>query len=470
MAAMAPDTAGARMAARMSFGRWSRSSPTRPAGSPSRRPARVRGPGPRRRRRRRGHPLRDLGLRHLGGLRGRAGGRLRRHGERGDADAVVIPGTPPPAIAGSRAPRTSRLPRGSTGPGPSRLPRGSVHRSRRTARAAGGRPHRRRPRGRHLTLFPDARRTPRGAGHRAGRPRPTPPHPPHCAPPRPPTARSTGRHVPRMRARGTGERRSADRRDRPEAAPTSAPSRSGRRCTCPSCSSGSPNSWRPPAPPTAPSSSTRTLGLAGHALALLARPPRAAPGRPGPRPRRARRGRPADRPPVHRPRHPRARRLRRAARRARAAGHRRGPGRPVRPRRLLAAAGRADRGFSYSADAPLDMRMDPTRRRTAADVVNTYSAGRAGPGAARLRRGAVRLADRRRGHRRERAREPFTRTARLAELVRDVDPGRHPAHRGHTRPSGPSRPCASRSTTSSARSSAPCRPRSTPWPSAAGSS
>ncbi|CAA9273036.1 MAG: Cell division protein MraZ, partial [uncultured Blastococcus sp.] len=55
----------------------------------SREPARIRRAGPRRRHRRRGHPLRDLGRDQLGGLRGRTGGRLRRPGERGDADAVV---------------------------------------------------------------------------------------------------------------------------------------------------------------------------------------------------------------------------------------------------------------------------------------------------------------------------------------------------------------------------------------------
>lgn len=33
----------------------------------------------------------------------------------------------------------------------------------------------------------------------------------------------------------------------------------------------------------------------------------------------------------------------------------------------------ADRGFAYSYDAPLDMRMDATKGATAADVLNTYS-------------------------------------------------------------------------------------------------
>ncbi|MEA3019321.1 MAG: rRNA (cytosine1402-N4)-methyltransferase [Actinomycetota bacterium] len=34
---------------------------------------------------------------------------------------------------------------------------------------------------------------------------------------------------------------------------------------------------------------------------------------------------------------------------------------------------RGERGFSHRFDAPLDMRMDPTVGRTAADIVNTYS-------------------------------------------------------------------------------------------------
>ena len=34
---------------------------------------------------------------------------------------------------------------------------------------------------------------------------------------------------------------------------------------------------------------------------------------------------------------------------------------------------RSERGFSYSADAPLDMRMDPDLPLTAADILNTYS-------------------------------------------------------------------------------------------------
>jgi 16S rRNA (cytosine1402-N4)-methyltransferase len=95
---------------------------------------------------------------------------------------------------------------------------------------------------------------------------------------------------------------------------------------------------------------------------------------------------------------------------------------------------RPDRGFSYSADAPLDMRMDPEGPRTAADVVNTYSSG----DLIRVLRvyGEERFASRiAAAITRERVREPFTRTGRLADLVRDAIPaatrrtGGHPAKR-----------------------------------------
>jgi 16S rRNA (cytosine1402-N4)-methyltransferase len=93
-----------------------------------------------------------------------------------------------------------------------------------------------------------------------------------------------------------------------------------------------------------------------------------------------------------------------------------------------------DRGFAYSHDAPLDMRMDGSRGRTAADIVNTYD----GKELARVlreygdERFASRIAD---AIVRERGREPFTTTARLAELVRTAIPaatrrtGGHPAKR-----------------------------------------
>src|SRR3954447_6681008 len=93
-----------------------------------------------------------------------------------------------------------------------------------------------------------------------------------------------------------------------------------------------------------------------------------------------------------------------------------------------------DRGFSYSRDTGLDMRMDPTGGRTAADVVNTYPADQL----ARVLRDygegrfARRIAD---AIVRERAVRPIESSARLAELVRSSIPaatrrvGGHPAKR-----------------------------------------
>ena len=94
----------------------------------------------------------------------------------------------------------------------------------------------------------------------------------------------------------------------------------------------------------------------------------------------------------------------------------------------------AARGFAYAQDAPLDMRMDPTTGMSAETVVNTYS----GRELARVlreygeERFAARIAD---AIVRERAKAPLTSTARLAELVRDAIPaatrrtGGHPAKR-----------------------------------------
>lgn len=79
------------------------------------------------------------------------------------------------------------------------------------------------------------------------------------------------------------------------------------------------------------------------------------------------------------------------------------------------------RGFAYSVDVALDMRMDPTTGPTAADVLNTYAPG----DLVRVLREygeekfAPRIVSRIVARR---AREPFTTSAALADLVRDAIP------------------------------------------------
>jgi 16S rRNA (cytosine1402-N4)-methyltransferase len=92
---------------------------------------------------------------------------------------------------------------------------------------------------------------------------------------------------------------------------------------------------------------------------------------------------------------------------------------------------RGDRGFSYRQVGPLDMRMDPTAGRSAADVVNEADE-------AELARILRQFGDERHAGRIARAivaARPLTTTAELAEVVRDAIPaaarrtGGHPATR-----------------------------------------
>ena len=93
-----------------------------------------------------------------------------------------------------------------------------------------------------------------------------------------------------------------------------------------------------------------------------------------------------------------------------------------------------ERGFAYSYDAPLDMRMDQSQSLTAAEVLNTYPA----PRLRRVLRDygeekfARQIAD---AVVRERSRAPLTSTAQLTEIIRASIPaparrsGGHPAKR-----------------------------------------
>ncbi|SDS10106.1 16S rRNA (cytosine(1402)-N(4))-methyltransferase RsmH [Microlunatus soli] len=95
---------------------------------------------------------------------------------------------------------------------------------------------------------------------------------------------------------------------------------------------------------------------------------------------------------------------------------------------------RADRGFAYARDAPLDMRMDQTADLTAEEVVNSYSAAEL----TRIlrdygeERSARRIADAIVAQRRT---EPISSSARLVQIISGAVPmalqrsGGHPAKR-----------------------------------------
>jgi 16S rRNA (cytosine1402-N4)-methyltransferase len=93
-----------------------------------------------------------------------------------------------------------------------------------------------------------------------------------------------------------------------------------------------------------------------------------------------------------------------------------------------------ERGFSYSRNAPLDMRMDPTQPRTAADLLAEASEEDLAGwfksyGEERYARAIARASVR------QRAKEPITTTCELVELIRGAIPtpalfaGGHPARR-----------------------------------------
>ena len=93
-----------------------------------------------------------------------------------------------------------------------------------------------------------------------------------------------------------------------------------------------------------------------------------------------------------------------------------------------------ERGFAYSYDAPLDMRMDPTAHFSAADLVNNYDPRELEQLIRRFgeekfaRRIATAIVERR-------GNQPFARTGDLVDVIRDAVPisagrsGGHPAKR-----------------------------------------
>lgn len=90
----------------------------------------------------------------------------------------------------------------------------------------------------------------------------------------------------------------------------------------------------------------------------------------------------------------------------------------------------AERGFSFRADGPLDMRMDPTRGETAADLVNSLSERELEQAIKEYgeERWARKIAQRIAMARQE---QPFTTTLQLAELVERTIPRRFQEDRIH---------------------------------------
>ena len=119
-----------------------------------------------------------------------------------------------------------------------------------------------------------------------------------------------------------------------------------------------------------------------------------------------------------------------------------------------------ERGFAYSQDAPLDMRMDDTERAHRRGRAQRVPGRGADPDPQALRRGAVRPPDRR--GRGPRAGQGALHHARggSSSCSTPRSPPR-PGAPGDTPRSGRSRRCGSRSTTSSPCCAGRCRPRST---------